>query len=198
MRTAQLLLLMAGAAALAGCNNGGINLPDVNLTVPIVESVKLGPSTGVSPGVPIVDVSFGLGEFCGIVDQDAIAAQIQDALGETAAGLVEVDSITLNGVVFSVRSGSFASFDRLALTITPTGGAAIPFGEISSDSGLGTGFTITTENPIDVLTLFANTDCFSAALSISGTTPTANLDMRLGAYVTVSSHVSVAKALFGR
>lgn len=192
------MLLSIVALGLAGCNNGAINLPDVNLTIPIVESVKIGPATGVAPGIQIVEVPFDLGEFCGIVDPDAITAQIQDALGETAAGLVEIDSITLKGVVFSVRSGTFASFEELALSITPKGGATTAFGDISSTDGLGTGFTITTTDPIDVFAFFANSDCFSAELTLTGKTPTANLDMRLGAFVTVSSHVSVAKALFGR
>jgi len=192
------MLVSVFALGLAGCNNGAISLPAVNLTIPIVESVKIGPATGVSPGIQIVEAPFDLGEFCGIVDPDAIAAQIQDALGETAAGLVEIDSITLKGVVFSVRSGTFASFEELALSITPKGGATVPFGDISSTDGLGTGFTITTADPIDVLDFFADTDCFNAELTITGKTPSSNLDMRLGAFVTVSSHVSVAKVLFGR
>jgi hypothetical protein len=191
------MLFAAGAVALSGCNNGAINLPDVNLTIPIVESVKIGPASGVTPGIPVVAVPFDLGEFCDIIDPDAIAAQIQDALGETAAGLIEVESISLKGVVFSARNGSFATFDEFALSITPKGGAEIPFGDISASDGLGSGFTITTENPIDVLDFFASTDCFSAELTLTGTTPSVNLDMRLDAFVTVSSRVSVVKGLFG-
>ena len=189
------ILAMAGAIALTGCNNGVINLPDVNLTIPIVESVKIGPSTGVSPGIPVVGVPVDLGEFCDIIDPDAIADQIRDAVGETAAGLIEIESITLKGIVFSARRGSFATFDEFALSIKPQGGEKRPFGAISAEDGLGVGFTITTDDPIDLLDFFAATDCFSAELAITGTTPETDLEMRLDAFITVSASASVVKGL---
>jgi hypothetical protein len=178
-----------------GCQNG-IELPAVNLTLPLVNNVTLGPSAGVPGGVTVAGAEFALGEFCGIVDEEAIDEAIRAALGETAAGLIEIKSITLKGIVFTARAGNFNSFDLLALSIAPKDGALIPFGSLSAESGFGLGFTISADDPIDLREFLAATDCFAAALALTGTTPATDLKMRIDAFVTVEATASVTKAFF--
>ena len=123
--------------------------------------------------------------------QDDIDSSIRAALGDTAAGLLKVNRVLLRGITFSTGSSDFSSFTEVGLTIKPRFGTEIPLGTVTAAGGLGDTFTVPASGDIDLLALLNSTNCLSATLTLTGRTPTENLDLTLVAKVDVEAQVSL-------
>lgn len=191
MKRLRLLSVLCAPLLLLGCNGGVIKLPPVSASLPIIESVKLGPATGIVGNIPIVKATLPLGEFCDIISPAQIQDEIRTALGDTAAGLLQVNRVLLRGITFSTASGDFSSFTEVGLTIKPRFGAEIPLGTATDTGGLGESFTLSASGDVDLLALLNSTNCLSATLTLTGRTPTQNLDLQLVAQVEVEAQVTL-------
>lgn len=191
MNKIRLLAALWALLALAGCNGGAINLPPVSASLPIIDSVKLGPGTGIVGNIPIVNSTLPLGEFCDVLSPTQIQTEIRNALGDTAAGFLQINKVYLRGITFTTASGNFSSFTEVGLTIKPRFGTAIPLGTVSNSAGLGTTFTVPASGDLDLLALLSSSNCLSATLTLTGRTPTQNLDLNLVAQVEVQAQVSL-------
>lgn len=174
----------------AGCQ-GPVKLPAINLTEPLDDSIIFGPGAGVAPGQQVTNATFSLGLYCDAVNEDAIRAQVRAVVGDTVGSMITLNRILLTGIVFSVRSGSLAGFESITVNITPAGGAPVPFGTITNETGLGSGFTITPDVDFDALALLGGANCLGITMTYTGTTPAKDLDLRLDAYVTVEAEASM-------
>lgn len=191
MKLMRFFAALCTLLALAGCNGGAITLPPVSASLPIIDSVKLGPSTGIGGNIPIIKSTLPLGEFCDVLSPTQIQTEIRNALGDTAAGLLQVNHVYLRGITFTTGTGDFSSFTEVGLTIKPRFGTEIPLGTASSTGGLGTSFTLPASGDIDLLALLSSSNCLSATLTLTGRTPTQDLDLQLVAQVEVQAQVSL-------
>lgn len=150
-------------AQLPGC--AGFPLPPIPVEIVLVENVEI-PALAAIAGS--ADVSLGV--VCDLFTPESLDAMVREAAGDRIGDLVSITRVDLVATDITATGGDFDPFETatLDLVIEGSGGEAFILGTAANNEGLGTEFSLTLDNPVDLLNDLEEDACGSPELHLDG------------------------------
>lgn len=160
---------MAAAASLfsltqlPGC--AGFPLPPIPVEVVLTENVEISALAAIAGSA---DVSLGV--VCDLFTPEELDAMVREAAGDLIGDLVTITRVDLVATDITATEGNFEPFETatLDLLIEGSGGEALILGTAANNEGLGTEFSLTLDNPVDLLNDLEEDECGSPELHLDG------------------------------
>lgn len=162
-----LILAVAGMSVtqLTGCGGcGGVPVPIRDITLPIASNITLPAVTDASGTAQV-----GIGEVCDLFSEEDLDALVRQQAGDAIADRVSLNAVELKSVnVMTVGESTFSPFTSANLSLDVTGGETIDMGSAMNASGLGTSFSLTRDEPLELIEALGGDDCVSPILTLEG------------------------------
>lgn len=157
-----LTLITIGTAALPGC--AGLQLPPIPVTYPIALDVEIPALAGVLGSADVT-----IEEVCALFDNAELEARVRAEAGNLITDLVEITRVELIATEISATEGNFDVFTTASLDVLDTArNEVLLLGTAANNDGLGTTFTLTLDNPVDVFNDLDAGDCDAPQLHLEG------------------------------
>lgn len=178
-------LCAAGLAltSLSGCN--GLELP-VEVTIPISTGSTIVAANEADGSATVV-----LSAFCDLFSEEELDALIRQFGGDVVADIVDITGVELEKVTVTATSGNFDNFTTADLDMIFLGEAPLPLGSATDNAGLGTGFELTQEVPVDLLNDLEEGECGAPTLVLDGEQPDADITFNTTATLQVYTRLSL-------
>jgi len=165
LRLAAVAVLAAAAVSLSGCLNMDLVLPPVTITIPIatdqpfqIIAAKQGDK-----------VTLDFPEICTLPTEAQVEQSVEDVLGPVA-GLLEIESVTINRIDYTATTGDFDFIDTFGFGFTSGETTAGLSADLTGQTGV-TEFTLLPDNGnIDLLDLLPDNvgDCVGVSVTYDG------------------------------
>lgn len=187
LRVAMLLLITS--FMLSGCLGGCYQPPPVKINVTLLNNATI-------PGLPLgelfeEDHIFDLPRICNLPSLSAVENFIRAALGNTIADRVKIEKVEVGRVTFAAKSGSFSTLRSLSMAFIANGNTYV-LGQATNADGLGAGFDLIPEQPVDLLNIFfveGSDGCINAQVGLIGGVPTETLVFDVTAELIVTVRI---------
>lgn len=148
---------------LPGC--AGFPLPPIPVEFVLVENVEI-PALAAIAGS--ADVSLGV--ICDLFTPQELNTMVREAAGDLIGDHLTITRVDLEATDITATDGNFDPFETatLDLVIEDSGGEALILGTAANNEGLGTAFSLTLENPVDLLNDLEEGECGSPELHLDG------------------------------
>jgi len=156
-------LLAVAAVQLSGCPR--VEFPPIAVELDVVMNVEV-PALASSTG----SASIALDEFCGLFNAAELEALIRAAAGGAIGSDVGISRVLLASTDIVATDGDFGPFDTAVLDVmvNNSGGNTLLLGTAESNDGLGTAFSLTLEDPVDLRNDLRADQCGGATLHLTG------------------------------
>lgn len=190
-RAARALGLAVGLAALcfsglSGCN--GLALPPIPVAITITTDAEIIAANEDDGNVDVV-----LTLFCDLFSEERLDELLTTFGGAEIAALVDIPSVELESLEFIATEGDFSAYTMAAADLTIVGPSSDPIdlGAVSDANGLGEGFELVAEMPLDLLNDLNEDECGVPALHLAGdAAPTADTRFTVVANVLVYTQLN--------
>ena len=148
---------------LPGC--AGFPLPPVPVEVVLIENVEISALAAIAGSANV-----SLGVVCDLFTPEELDAMVREAAGDLIGDLVTITRVDLAATEITATEGNFEPFETatLDLVIEGSGGEALIVGTAVENEGLGTEFSLTLDNPVDLLNDLEEDECGSPVLHLDG------------------------------
>jgi hypothetical protein len=150
-------------AQLPGC--AGFPLPPIPVEFVLVENVEI-PALAAIAGS--ADVSLGV--VCDLFSPEDLNAMVRAAAGDLIGDHLTITRVDLEATDITATEGNFDPFETatLDLVVEDSGGEALILGTAADNDGLGTEFSLTLDNPVDLLNDLEEGECGAPELHLDG------------------------------
>lgn len=190
-RAARALGLTLGLAALcfsglSGCD--GLTLPPIPVAITIITDAEI---IAAEQDDGNVDVALTL--FCDLFSEERLDELLTTFGGADIAALVDIPSVELESLEFIATEGDFSAYTIASADLTVIGPSSDPIdlGAVSDANGLGEGFELVAETPLDLLNDLNEDECGVPALHLVGdAAPTEDTRFTVIAHVLVYTQLN--------
>lgn len=153
-------LLTAGQ--LSGCV--GFLPPPIPVTLELRQGVEISALAAASGQADVA-----LGEVCGLFNEEELEALVRAEAGDLIADLTDITRVELSATEITATEGNFDPFETAVLDIEVDGVEdPLILGTAANNAGLGTGFSLSLDDPVDLLNDLSEEQCASPVLHLDG------------------------------
>lgn len=110
-----------------------------------------------------------LGEVCGLFNEEELDALVRAAAGNLIADLAVITRVDLKSTDVTATAGNFDPFETAELDIDVDGSDdPLILGTAADNDGLGTEFSLTLDEPVDLLNDLNEDQCATPVLHLDG------------------------------
>jgi len=181
---------VAIAGLLSGCFGEKIGLPPVTVTMPVVQGIQFGPSSGLTPGRTLNGYTLVDGLTCNLPTEDDVMAEVRRQAGGTIAGMISLERVEVNRVTLTASAGDFSSLTGLFLgfvTVGLGGVTPVPLGIAANPQGFGATVNVLPLGSVDLLPILKQPapTCGAAVVTVVGEAPQTDTTLDVSMQVTV-------------
>ncbi len=138
--------------------------PPIPVTLELRQGVEISALAAASG-----EADVALGEVCGLFNEEELEAMVRAAAGNLIADLTDITRVDLKSTDITATEGSFDPFETAELDIDVDGADdPLILGTAADNDGLGTEFSLTLENPVDLLNDLSEDQCNTPVLHLDG------------------------------
>jgi hypothetical protein len=138
--------------------------PPIPVTLELRQGVEISAIAAASG-----EVDVPLGEVCGLFNEEELEALVRAAAGDLIADLTTITRIDLKSTDVSATAGNFNPFETAELDIDVDGSDdPLILGTAVDNDGLGTAFSLTLDDPVDLLNDLTEDQCATPVLHLDG------------------------------
>lgn len=138
--------------------------PPIPVTLELRQGVEISALAAASGQADVA-----LGEVCGLFNEEELEALVRAAAGNLIADLAVITRVDLESTDITATAGNFDPFETAELDIDVDGSDdPLILGTAADNDGLGTEFSLTLENPVDLLNDLNEDQCATPVLHLDG------------------------------
>ena len=155
-------LATLAATQLSSCV--GFLPPPIPVTLELRQGVEISALAAASGQADVT-----LGEVCGLFNEEELEDLVRAAAGDLIADLTVITRVDLKSTNITATAGTFDPFETAELDIDVDGSDdPLILGTAADNDGLGTEFSLTLENPVDLLNDLSEDQCATPVLHLDG------------------------------
>lgn len=164
------MLVLVTSLALSGCLGGCLQPPPLKITINLLNNATI-------PGLPLAGTpiaeTFDLPRICNLPSLSVVEEFARGAAGGLFSDWVKIDKVEVSRMTFTAKSGNFDSFNSISMAFIANE-TPYPLGHATNIDGLGTGFELLPETPVDLLNIFfveGSNGCINTQIALMGVVP---------------------------